>query len=373
MVIFAFMTSNELFHILALLRTEGIGDAFAKKLLDYFGSATTIFSTSEKDFKNIQRLPQNVIKRIVEKSSFKETEKEIAFIEKQNLKTYFFENDDYPEKLKHCPDAPIVLFSTGNFDLNNRKILSIVGTRQITSYGTSFCKKLIEDLTEINPIIVSGFALGTDITAHLSAIENGLQTVGVLAHGFDRIYPPSHKKYVRQMEENGGFLTEFWSGSVPEKENFVKRNRIVAGISDATIVIESASKGGSLITANLANDYSREVFAVPGKTTDKYSEGCNNLIKTQRANLLTSVDDILYMLNWDSKSKKEKTIQKQLFLELNPEEQKIYDYLHKNGKELLDIIAKECEIPVYKTASVLFDLEMKGITRPLPGKMFEIS
>src|SRR5690606_9274046 len=135
----------------------GIGDAFAKKLLDYFGSATTIFSTSEKDFKNIQRLPQNVIKRIVEKSSFKETEKEIAFIEKQNLKTYFFENDDYPEKLKHCPDAPIVLFSTGNFDLNNRKVLSIVGTRQITSYGTAFCKKLIEDLTEINPIIVSGF------------------------------------------------------------------------------------------------------------------------------------------------------------------------------------------------------------------------
>src|SRR5690606_36880452 len=171
-----------------------------------------------------------------------------------------------------------------------------------------------------------------------------LQTIGVLAHGFDRVYPSSHKKYVRQIEENGGFLTEFWSGTVPEKENFVKRNRIVAGISDATIVIESASRGGSLITANLANDYSREVFAVPGKTTDKYSEGCNHLIKTQRANLLTSVDDILYMLNWDSKPKKEQ----------------------------LDIIAKNCEIPVYKTASVLFDLEMKGITRPLPGKMFEV-
>src|SRR5690606_4799607 len=234
----------------------------------------------------------------------------------------FFENNNYPEKLKHCSDAPILLFSTGNFDLNHRKVLSVVGTRQITSYGTAFCKKLIKDLTEINPIIVIGFALGTDITAHLSAIENGLQTVGVLAHGFDRIYPPSHKKYVRQMEENGGFLTEFWSGSIPDKENFVKRNRIVAGISDATIVIESASKGGSLITANLANDYSREVFSVPGKTTDKYSQGCNNLIKTQRANLLTSVDDILYMLNWDLKPKKEKVIQKQLFLDLNPEEQK---------------------------------------------------
>src|SRR5690606_32474899 len=253
--------------------------------------------------------------------------KEIAFIEKENIKAYFFENDDYPEKLKHCSDAPIVLFSTGKFDLNNRKVLSVVGTRQITSYGTNFCKKLIKDLTEIDPIIVSGFALCTDICAHLSALENGLQTVGVLAHGFDRIYPPSHKKYVRQIEESGGFLTEFWSGSVPDKENFVKRNRIVAGISDATIVIESANRGGSLITDNLANDYSREVFAVPGKTTDKYSEGCNHLIKTQRANLLTSVDDILYMLNWDSKPKKEKAVQKQLFLDLNADEQKIYDYL----------------------------------------------
>lgn len=366
------MSSNELFHILALIRTEGIGDVFAKKLLGYFGSAENIFLATKQDFKNISRLPDNVIKRILDHSSFGVAEKEIAFIEKENIKAYFFENDDYPEKLKHCSDAPIVLFSTGKFDLNNRKVLSVVGTRQITSYGTNFCKKLIKDLTEIDPIIVSGFALGTDICAHLSALENGLQTVGVLAHGLDRIYPPSHKKYLRQIEESGGFLTEFWSGSVPDKENFVRRNRIVAGIADATIVIESASKGGSLITANLANDYSREVFALPGKTTDRYSEGCNNLIKTQRANLLTSVEDIVYMLNWDSKPKKEKAVQKQLFLDLNADEQKIYDYLQKNGKELLDIIAKSCEIPVYKTASVLFDLEMKGAIRPLPGKMFEI-
>lgn len=365
------MTSNELFHTLALIRTEGIGDAFAKKLLSHFGSAENVFSVSEKDLKNI-RLNQDIIKRILGKSSFGITEKEIAFIEKESIKTYYIESDDYPEKLKHCSDAPILLFSTGNFDLNNRKLLSIVGTRQITSYGTSFCKKLIEGLTQINPIIISGFALGTDIIAHLSAIENGLQTVGVLAHGLDRIYPPSHKKYARQMEENGGFLTEFWSGSEPLKENFIRRNRIVAGISDATIVIESASRGGSLITANLANDYSREVFAVPGKTTDKYSEGCNNLIKTQRANLLTSVDDILYMMNWDLNVKKQKNIQKELFLDLNSEEQKIYNYLNKNGKDQLDIIAKQCEIPVFKTASTLFDLEMKGVVRPLSGKMFEV-
>lgn len=366
------MTSNELFYTLALIRTEGIGDVFARKLLDSFGSAENIFLAQKQDFNKISRLPDNVISRILKQTSFKIAEKEVAFIQKQNLKVYGIESEDYPEKLKHCPDAPILLFSTGSTAINNRKVLSIVGTRQITSYGVSFCQKLIEELTPYNPVIISGFALGTDICAHLSAIDNGLQTIGVLAHGFDRVYPSSHKKYVRQIEENGGFLTEFWSGTVPEKENFVKRNRIVAGISDATIVIESPSKGGSLITANLANDYSREVFAVPGKTTDKYSEGCNNLIKTQRANLLTSTQDILYMLNWDAQPKKRKTIQKQLFLELNPEEQKIYDYLTKNGKELLDLIAKGTEIPVYKAAAVLFDLEMKGVVRPLPGKMFEI-
>lgn len=367
------MTSNELFYALALTRTEGIGDVFAKKLLEYFESAENIFSASEREFSKIPRLSQSAIKAILNKTSFKAAEKELSFIEKQSIRVFYFENDDYPQKLKHCTDAPLLLFARGNFDLNNRKTLSIVGTRKITSYGTSFCKKLIEDLIPFNPIIVSGFALGTDICAHLSAIENELETVGILAHGFDRIYPPSHLKYVNKMEKNGGFLTEFWSGSVPDKENFVKRNRIVAGISDATIVIESAIKGGSLITANLANDYAREVFAVPGKTTDVYSQGCNNLIKTQRANILTGAEDILYMLNWNTTPQKTKTIQKQLFVELNADEQKVYDYLLKNGKDLLDLIARGSEIPVYKTASILFDLEMKGVVRPLPGKMFELT
>jgi len=365
--------SDTLFYILALVRTEGIGDTFARKLLSIFGSAENVFSANKQDFRSVSRLPENSIHHILNKSSFEKTEVEIAFIQRQNIKVYYIENDDYPEKLKHCPDAPVLLFSKGNTNLNERKVLSIVGTRQITNYGVSFCNELIEELTPINPIIVSGFALGTDICAHLSAIENGLQTIGVLAHGFDRIYPNSHKKYTKKMQEKGGFLTEFWSGSVPERENFIRRNRIVAGISDATIIIESPAKGGSLITANLANDYSREVFAVPGKTTDFYSQGCNNLIKTQKANLLNSTNDILYMMNWDLQTKKTKSIQKKLFIELNTEEQKIYDYLNQNGKELLDLIAKNCKIPVYKVASILFDLEMKEIVRPLPGKMFELA
>jgi len=364
--------SDSLFYILALVRTEGIGDAFAKKLLSMFGSAENVFSANKQDFNDISRLPENTIAQLLTKSSFKKTEREISFITQQDIKVYYIENDDYPEKLKYCPDAPVLLFSKGNTSLNGRKVLSIVGTRQITNYGRSFCNQLVEELTPINPIIVSGFALGTDICAHLSAIENGLQTIGVLAHGFDRIYPGIHKKYTRKTQENGGFLTEFWSGTVPEKENFIRRNRIVAGISDATIIIESPAKGGALITANLANDYSREVFAVPGKTNDYYSQGCNNLIKTQKANLLTSARDILYMMNWDLQVKETKSVQKKLFIQLNTEEQKIYDYLGQNGKELLDLIAKKCEIPVYKTAAVLFDLEMKELVRPLPGKMFEL-
>lgn len=366
------MSQNELFFTLALLRTEGVGDVFAKKLLSHFGSAEEVFLAKQKDFQKIERFPSNVIQRILDKSSFVATEKELNFIEKNTIRTYFFEDNDYPEKLKHCPDAPLLLFSKGDFDLTNRRILSIVGTREITAYGASFCKKLVEELSLYNPIIISGYALGVDICAHLAAIDNGLQTIGVLAHGFDRIYPPSHKKHVESMLQNGGFLTEFWSGSIPERENFIKRNRIVAGLSDATIIIESALKGGSLITANLANDYSREVFALPGRVTDKYSQGCNNLIKTQRANILTEAEDIAYMLNWTDMKKKSIPKQQQIFVELSNEEQIIVDFLKQNGKEQLDIISKSCEITVYKVASLLFDLELKGVVRPLPGKIFEL-
>ena len=212
-----------------------------------------------------------------------------------------FQDENYPDRLKHCIDGPVLLFSSGNIDLKNRKIISIVGTRQITSYGTEFCRKLIEDLAPLDPIIVSGFAYGVDIVAHQLAMDHNLQTIGVVAHGLNQIYPKPHKKYVAKMEQNGGFMTEFWSTSNPDKENFVRRNRIVAGMTEATIVIESADRGGSLITANMANDYNRDVFAVPGRITDKYSQGCNNLIKTQKANVLTSAADLIYNLNWDIK------------------------------------------------------------------------
>ncbi|MEO8533168.1 MAG: DNA-processing protein DprA [Flavobacterium sp.] len=364
------MSDQELFYLLALLKVDGVGDVMAKKLLTHFGNAESIFKTKFNQIGSIDGVGSVLLKNMKDKTVFEKADKELEFIKANDINVSFFQDVDYPDRLKHCFDSPVLIFSAGNINLKNRKIISIVGTRQITSYGTEFCRSLIEDLAPLDPIIVSGFAYGVDIVAHQLAMENNLQTIGVLAHGLNQVYPKTHKKYVAKMEENGGFITEFWSSSNPDRENFVRRNRIVAGISEATIVIESADRGGSLITANMANEYNRDVFAVPGRTTDVYSKGCNNLIKTQKANLLTSAADLVYILNWDIESKG-KSVQKQLFVELEDDEQKIYDYLLKNGKELLDSIALSCDFPIYKISGILINMELKGVIRPLPGKLFE--
>ncbi len=371
------MIDQELYYLLALQKVEGVGDIVAKKLINHCGNAQEIFAAKSTQLASIDGVGSVLLRKLKDKTIFEKAEQELKFIKANNINVLFFQDENYPDKLKHCIDGPILLFTTGQINLNNKKIISIVGTRQITSYGTEFCKNLIADLAPLDPIIVSGFAYGVDIVAHQAAMDQGLQTIAVVAHGLNQIYPKVHKKYVSKMEENGGFMTDFWSNTNPEKENFVRRNRIVAGMSEATIVIESADRGGSLITANIANDYNRDVFAVPGRTTDKYSQGCNNLIKTQKANLLTSAADLVYILNWDldeiaSKAgNNKKAVQKQLFVSLEENEQKIYDFLLKNGKELLDIIALECDFPVYKISGILLNMELKGVVRPLPGKLFE--
>jgi DNA processing protein len=364
------MTEQELFHLLALQQVDGIGDIIAKKLITHCGSAEEVFKTKTAKLASIDGIGSILLQNLKNKSVFEKAEQELQFIQSNEINVAYFLDENYPDRLKHCIDGPVLLFTSGNIDLRNKKIISIVGTRQITSYGMEFCRKLIEDLAPLDPVIVSGFAYGVDIFAHQLAMEHDLQTIGVVAHGLNQIYPKTHKKYVAKVEQNGGFMTEFWSSSNPDKENFVRRNRIVAGISEATIVIESAERGGSLITANIANDYNRDVFAVPGRTTDKYSQGCNNLIKTQKANLLTSAADLVYILNWDIESKA-KPVQKQLFVTLENDEQKVYDYLLKNGKELMDIIALRCDFPIYKISGMLLNMELKGVIRPLPGKLFE--
>ncbi len=366
------MKEQELLNLLALLKIEGIGDVSAKKLISHCGSATDVFKQNKNTLLKVLGVGSVVINKLRDATAFERAEKELRFIEKNGIAICTFYDDDYPERLKHCFDAPLVLFKKGKINFSEQKILSIVGTRQMTSYGKKVLEDLFEQLKEFNPIIISGLAYGVDIYAHQLAMKYQLQTVAVLAHGLDRVYPALHKKQALKMQDNGGLLTDFWSGSNPDRENFVKRNRIVAGISQATLLIESAEKGGSLITADIANSYNRDVFAVPGRISDKYSSGCNNLIKTNRASVLTSAKDLLYILNWEKDiSKNKQAIQTALFIDLSAQEKTIYNYLLKEGKQQLDMIALHCNFPIHKTASILLNLELKGVTRPLPGKLFE--
>lgn len=365
------MKNTQILYYLALQSVDGIGTINAKKLIAHCGSAQAVFNEKPKNLEKIIGIGKKVTKGLKNTQLMHNAEAELEFINKNNIKVASFLEDDYPEKLKHCIDGPILLFQKGKINLKEKRIISIVGTRKITNYGKSFLKEFIKDIKKYDPVIISGLAYGIDIYTHQLALENNLQTIAVLAHGLDNIYPKMHKKEAIKMLENGGLITEFWSETNPDRENFVKRNRIVAGLSEATIVVESAEKGGSLITADIANSYNRDVFAVPGRVTDVYSKGCNQLIKSNKAAMITSVKDLEYILNWKTEGKQQKVIQKQLFIDLNEQEQNIYDYLIKEGKQNLDVIALKCEYPIYKTATVLLNLELKGAAKPLPGKVFE--
>lgn len=364
------LSENELLYRIALQKLPNLGDASAKKLIDRVGSAEAIFKEKKATLLKIDGIGLHKLKYLQDASYLDEAEKEIHFIQSNQIEVLSFDDKNYPTLLKHCLDGPILLFTRGNIDLKNKKIISIVGTRKITSYGMSFCEQLISDLAVLNPVIISGFAYGADITAQKAAMKNKLQNIGCLAHGLDQIYPKSHKKYVNEVEQNGGFITDFCSGDAFDRNNFLKRNRIIAGISEATIVIESAEKGGSLVTADIANSYNREVFAVPGRSTDKLSLGCNNLIKKHQAKLITSAADLIYHLNWDIESKPAQ--QTQLFIDLDKDEQKIADKLREVGKCELDDLSLHTNIPTYKLASLLLNLELKGMIKPLPGKQFEL-
>jgi DNA processing protein len=367
------LKKEKLLAILRLQKSKAIGDILAKKLIIAVGDVEQLFKEKPTTLQKINGIGSFAIQHLFDKENIKLAEQELAFIEKNNYQTIYFLEEEYPKNLHQCIDSPILLFKDGTINLQNDKILSIVGTRNMSTYGKDFCEKMIEELAVYNPIIVSGFAYGVDICAHKAAMKHGLQTIAVLAHGFEQIYPKVHKKYMRQVMENGGFFTEFGFEENPLRENFLRRNRIVAGISQATIIIESAEKGGSLVTADIANSYDREVFALPGRTTDVYSKGCNNLIKNNQAVLLTCSNDIVKMLNWDIISKPKKIIQQELFITLTAQEQTIYNHLKAQGKQLLDQIALDCNIPMYQLSSILLQMELKGITKPLPGKMFELA
>lgn len=364
------MNEEELLYALALQKAKNVGDTLAKKLIQHCGSPKSVWNSKIASLAKIYGIGNARLNNFQDSNLLKKAENELRYLRDNKIEIWYFTDENYPERLKHCIDGPLLLFKRGKSNLNNQKMISVVGTRNMTSYGREFVEQLMSDLKPFNPIIVSGFAYGVDICAHREALKNGMETIAVLAHGYEEMYPKIHSKYIPEVIENGAFLTDAWHDDELIRESFLKRNRIVAGISEATIVIESAESGGSLVTADIANSYNRDVLAVPGRSIDPFSKGCNDLIKMNKASLFSETKDLIEMLNWEELNSVP-VVQKQLFVELENEEQLIYDYLLKQGKQLLDIIALECKFPIHKTSTLLFNMEMKGVVRPYPGKLYE--
>lgn len=362
------MTSLQ--YQIALTLLPGIGDISGKKFVQYCGSAEAIFKEKRKSLEKITGMREASINAICKpKEYLKRAEEEIEFVEKNGIQPLFFLDSDYPRRLSQCDDAPMMLYYKGKANLNANRVVAIVGTRNITEYGKENCNQLVEDLKDDNVLIVSGLAYGVDTCAHKASVKNGIPTVGVMGSGMQQIYPAANKKLASDMQEQGGILTECMSGTLPDRENFPRRNRIIAGMADAVIVIESAMKGGSLITADLANSYSRDVFAYPGRVMDIYSQGCNYLIRTNRAHLMESVLNLRYIMRWDSDSKTEK--QTAMFREFTEEEKRIMDCFGSNAVIHLDDIIVKTEMSTTKIAALLLNLEFDGVLMALPGKRYQ--
>jgi DNA processing protein len=357
---------------IALTLINGVGPSRAKKLLAYCGSETAVFKEKKANLLKIPGIGKIHAEAILNKDIFFKAESELKFVEKNGIELLFFSDKNYPFRLKQCDDAPVLLYYKGNANLNCEKIVSIVGTRNNTEYGKQICHELIQGLKLHNVLVISGLAYGIDILAHKASIANDLPTVACVAHGLDKVYPLVHKSTAEAMLEKGGLITEYRSGTIPNKENFPARNRIIAGLSDATIVVEAAISGGALITAEIANSYNKDVFAVPGNIGNTYSSGCNHLIKTNKAALLESVKDIEYVLGWNEPVFK-KVVQQQLFIDLSLEEENIVAVLRENGAQQIDILCALTKLPVSKASSLLLNLEFSGIVKALPGKIYQLN
>lgn len=368
---------SNLQYQIALSLIKGIGPVLARNLIAYLGSEKAIFEEKKHAFEKIPGIGSNLsalLKKIDKPALLKRAETEVAFIEKHKITTHFFTDDNYPRRLSFCEDAPLFIFSKGNVDFDTSKIIGIVGTRRPSDYGLSQCEKLITDLAQRHPntIIVSGLAYGIDICAHRAALRNNLPTMAVLAHGLDRIYPGTHSQTAREIMNNGALVTEFMTGTNPDRQNFVKRNRIVAGLCDAIVVVESATKGGALITADIAASYNRDVMAFPGRVGDDTSSGCNRLIKTNVAALIESVEDLEYALSWESATKSQ-SVQGSLFAVADtPEEKAIMNILVVEKEMNLNLLALNCAMPVGKVSATLLDLEFKGLIKSRPGGIYKI-
>ena len=366
------MSQEILKYKIGLSLLPKIGNVTAKKLIAYTGSIEAVFREKRRNLKKIPGIGSALAEYIVKQNVLDIAESEINLMERNQVEAKFYLDREYPERLRHCNDAPVILYQKGDCDLNKNKVLSFVGTRNATPYGKQMCEKLIGDLRSRGHevLIVSGLAYGIDICSHRGAMKNELETVAVLGHGLGNLYPASHKSTAMAITQKGCLISEFRFWEKPEPAFFVKRNRIVAGMADATIVIESGLKGGALITADIASSYNRDVFAVPGNVSNIYSEGCNRLIKSNKAALLESVEDLEYLLGWDIKDVKQESRQMQLFTNLSDEEQLIMEQLKKNGDMPFDHIYLESNLPVSKVSALLLNLELLGIVKSLPGKVY---
>lgn len=364
---------NELLYQIALTLVPNIGDVHAKALITHFGSAQAIFKASKKELDALEGIGTIRTASIKHFNDFSRAEEEVDFVQKYKIKTLFLTDKEYPQRLLNCYDSPSLLYYKGNADLNSPRIVAIVGTRNHNEYGKNICEKLVGELINENVLIISGLAFGIDSIAHKAAVKNNIKTVGVLAHGLDRVYPAQNKTLAKQMIGEGGLLTEFKSNTNPDRQNFPSRNRIVAGISDCVVVIETGIKGGSLITAELANGYNKDVFAFPGRVTDLKSEGCNYLIMNNKAALLTSADELLQNMGWKEYKKPSAKKQRELFLEFTPDEKIVIDILLGQEQVHIDELYFKSKLSSSAVAQALLMLEMQSVISSLPGKIYKIS
>lgn len=357
----------------ALTLLPGIGDITAKKLLAYGGGLEVIFRAGRKDLLKNKALPAGVVQKLIDgrEEALRRAAQELEFTDRYGIRTLFCLDKDYPFRLGMCADGPVMLYYKGTADLNHTRIVGIVGTRRATAYGKECCNRIVEGLQSANVLVVSGLAFGIDSCAHKKALLCGIPTLGVLGHGLDRLYPPQNKAMAARMLKNGGLLTDFPSGTSPDRENFPKRNRIIAGLCDALVVIEAAESGGALITADIAHSYDRDVFAVPGKVGDEYSRGCNRYIKTQKAALIETSEDILYNMRWDvTKSVAAQTV---MFAEVSEEEKILRNLIGEQEKAGIDLLVAKSGWTNSKVAKTLLSLELKGVILSLPGKCYQLA
>jgi DNA processing protein len=364
-------SEDSLLYRIALTLIPGIGNINAKKLIAWCGSAEAVFKSSRTELMKIPGLLALMSQKVNLKEMLQQAEREISFLEANKIVPLYYYDDAYPSKLRHCADSPLMLYYKGAPDLWDQRTLAIVGTRQATNYGRRMCEEIIKGFAGENILIVSGMAYGIDSCAHANALKYELPTLGVLAHGLDRIYPDQNRNMARRMIKQGGLITEFLSKTIPDRENFPKRNRIIAGMADAVLVVESATKGGAVITADIAHSYNRDVFAIPGRTSDEFSDGCHLLIRRNVAALIRTADDIRYSMGWESHAEKKKN-NSALLKDYPPEEKQILGIIIKKGRASVDDIVLISGLGASKTASVLLKLEFAGVITGLPGKMYEL-